>query len=80
MGDLYCIYFCAFPPLNSAHAQYTKYKHPNCTNHGQHMHLIQIQQQVLGSSAGTKMVVTCAKFGLLAVAAFLELSNMPTAD
>ena len=35
---------------------------------------------VQNSSYYFRMVVACITFGLLAVAAFLELSNMPTAD
>ena len=43
----------SLPPLNTAHAQHMKYKHPNHSNHGQCMYLIQTQMQVLGRSTGT---------------------------
>ena len=89
----------ALPPLNPAHEQYTKYKHPNCSNHGQHYvfntdttasigsqhwHLILVVSMYAAHAQNSfcqvRMVVTHGTFGLLVVAAFMESSNMPTAD
>ena len=61
---------CASPPSNPAHAQYTRYKHLNCLNHGQCTFLIQPQQQSIDSqlwclllmvSVSIKLQNTCSQ-------------------
>ena len=37
------------PLMRPVHAQYARYKHPNCSNHGQHMYLIQPHQPSIES-------------------------------